>query len=90
MKLVLFLACLLAVFAFAVKETNGDKVVIELYFESLCPACEQFLQTEVKKALSTKDIWQISDVIVHPYGNARTVANGSSWSFTCQHGVREC
>ncbi|CAM6001424.1 unnamed protein product, partial [Sphagnum balticum] len=27
---------------------------------------------------------------LYPYGNARRVQNGSSWSFTCQHGVREC
>lgn len=93
MKVLLFLLSLTLVFSFKIKtvaDAADGKVVIDLYYESLCPACEQFLQTGVKTALGTKDIWKIGDVFVHPYGNARTIANGSSWSFTCQHGVREC
>lgn len=27
---------------------------------------------------------------MYPYGNAKRVQNGTSWSFTCQHGVNEC
>jgi interferon gamma-inducible protein 30 len=73
-----------------VEQPNDDKVYIELYYESLCPYCQQFIEGSLKTAFSTKDIWQIADFRAWPYGNARTVANGSSWSFTCQHGPNEC
>ena len=69
---------------------NGDKVLVELYFESLCPYCQQFILGSLKTAASTKDLWTIADFKAYPYGNARTIQNGSSWSFTCQHGVNEC
>lgn len=88
MKLIVALLCLTAVFSFSIEKTADDKVVIDFYFESLCPYCQQFLESQVTKALATKDIWKISDLFLHPYGNAKSVANGSSWSFTCQHGQR--
>lgn len=69
---------------------NDDKVLVELYYESLCPYCQQFLNNQIKKVVNVKDIWLISDFKLWPYGNARTAQNGSSWSFTCQHGVAEC
>ena len=28
--------------------------------------------------------------MMYPYGNARRTKNGTSWSFSCQHGTREC
>lgn len=90
---VLALLLLVAIAAsFEVKSTKtaDDKVLIELYYESLCPYCQSFLLGQVKKAAATKDLWQISDFRLYPYGNARTVQNGSSYSFTCQHGTNEC
>jgi interferon, gamma-inducible protein 30 len=44
----------------------------------------------LKTAANTQDFWKICDFNLFPYGNARRVQNGSSWAFTCQHGVREC
>ena len=85
--LVVFL-CLALAFSFSMRKADDGKVVIDFYFESLCPYCQQFLAGGVKTALGTKDIWQISDLFLHPYGNAKSIQNGSSWSFTCQHGVR--
>ena len=37
-----------------------------------------------------QDFWKICEFNLYPYGNARKTQNGSSWSFTCQHGPREC
>lgn len=90
MKLLLVLLCAVLAFSFSMKKADDGKVIIDYYFESLCPYCQQFLEGGVKKALGTKDIWKISDFNLHPYGNAKSFQNGSSWSFTCQHGVREC
>lgn len=74
----------------AKQNPNDDKVYIELYYESLCPYCQQFILGSLKTAANTKDLWLISDFRAIPYGNARTTQNGTSWSFTCQHGVNEC
>ena len=87
MNVLLLLLCVAAALTFNIQNVADDKVVIDFYFESLCPYCQQFLEGQVKQALATKDIWKISDLFLHPYGNAKTIQNGSSWSFTCQHGV---
>jgi interferon gamma-inducible protein 30 len=91
MKLFVLLAVALTLCScFEVRSAADDKVLVELYFESLCPYCHNFLVGPIKKALATKDIWLISDFKLYPYGNARTTKNGTSYSFTCQHGVAEC
>lgn len=66
------------------------KVKIDLYSESLCPDCLAFIRGSLKTAANTKDFWKICEFNFYPYGNARRTQNGSSWAFTCQHGVREC
>jgi interferon gamma-inducible protein 30 len=70
--------------------SNDDRVLIELYTESLCPDCLSFILSSFKKAITTADIYKIADIRVYPYGNARWAKNGSTYSFTCQHGAREC
>ncbi len=32
----------------------------------------------------------MADVLFVPYGNAHWAASGDSWTFTCQHGEKEC
>lgn len=85
----LVLAALLAV-SLAISIPNDDRVLIELYEESLCPDCLSFLLSSFKKAINTADIYKIADIRIYPYGNARWAKNGSTYSFTCQHGVKEC
>lgn len=66
------------------------KVKIDFYSESLCPDCLAFIRGSLTTAANTKDFWKICEFNFFPYGNARRTQNGSSWAFTCQHGVREC
>lgn len=86
----------LALFAFyqQPETTNltaeAGKVKIDLYSESLCPDCLAFIRGSLKTAVNTKDFWKICEFNLYPYGNAKRAQNGSSWAFTCQHGVREC
>ena len=40
--------------------------------------------------MKIQDFWKICDFTLYPYGNARRSANGSSWTFQCQHGIKEC
>ena len=37
-----------------------------------------------------QDFYKICDIQLYPYGFTKRQFNGTSWSFTCQHGPREC
>ena len=69
---------------------NDSKVQIDFYTESLCPDCLHFMRGSLKNAANTPDFWKICNFNIYPYGNARRSQNGSSWAYTCQHGIREC
>ncbi|NXI50995.1 GILT reductase, partial [Chloroceryle aenea] len=60
----------------------ASPVELSLFYESLCPACREFL---VKQLFPT---WMLLpkaalNVTLVPYGNAQ-------WQFQCQHGPEEC
>lgn len=50
---------------------NDDRLSVNVYVESLCPGCQEFITTSLKKALNTPEIEKIVNVRVIPYGNAR-------------------
>lgn len=57
MKTVLFITLLLVCtlgFKFNKIVTDGDKVKIDFYYESLCPYCQQFITRSLKVAANTK------------------------------------
>ncbi|XP_029479916.1 gamma-interferon-inducible lysosomal thiol reductase-like [Oncorhynchus nerka] len=76
-------------------ETNATKpntleqsVQVELYYESLCPACRYFLTSQL---LPTWTMLQDAmSVTLVPYGNADESFDGKKYQFTCQHGEEEC
>ena len=63
---------------------------MELYFESLCPYCQDAITGSFAEAFSTPGFLDMADVLLVPFGNAHEYANGDSWTFTCQHGDSEC
>ncbi|TRY61958.1 hypothetical protein TCAL_08269 [Tigriopus californicus] len=70
---------------------QSNPVLVELYYESLCPYCQEFFLNQLN---GTQNILQdsgIMEVRIYPYGNAQQeqLPDGS-WNFTCQHGHREC
>lgn len=68
---------------------KGEKVKIDLYYEFLCPACQQFVHDQLHPTV--QEIGDIMDVTLIPYGNADTTKNpDGSYSFNCQHGPDEC
>ena len=83
LKTILFSLLVLSLYA-------DDRVKIEMYTESLCPDCIQFLTTSFKTAFGTQDFDLIADVTFYPYGNAQESQSGNQWVFTCQHGENEC
>ena len=68
-----------------------EKVQIDLYYESQCPACRDQVTRNFKTAMNTPGFLDMADVRLHPYGNAReTLKSDNTWAFSCQHGEAEC
>merc|ERR1712013_20255 len=67
---------------------DKGKVVVDLYYEALCPDSRDFILYQLFPAwLSLKKIFTINYI---PYGKAYTYNQGDRFRFTCQHGPAEC
>ena len=77
-------------FAVLLTAAVAQKVQVALYYESLCPACQDTITGSFATAFAVPDFIEMADVLLVPYGNAHEAASGDSWTFTCQHGVDEC
>ncbi|KAK3913793.1 Gamma-interferon-inducible lysosomal thiol reductase [Frankliniella fusca] len=63
-------------------------VLVEVYYEALCPDSRSFLLTELLPAY--EKIPEAMNVHLIPYGKAKTTTSGNSFKFECQHGPQEC
>ena len=89
-KSLLILVAINLFLALVIAQSAGGKVQIDLYDESLCPYCREFVTGELKKAINTPNISLIADINIWPYGNAKETKAGGSYNYTCQHGAEEC
>ena len=65
-------------------------VLIELYYESLCPGCRAFITGQLFPVFQKLFSTGIIDIGLYPYGNAQESQEGDKWVFECQHGIEEC
>ncbi|XP_027190767.1 gamma-interferon-responsive lysosomal thiol protein [Cicer arietinum] len=65
---------------------SHNKVSLELYYESLCPYCSNFIVNYLPKIFE-QDLISIVDLKLVPWGNAKLRGNST---FDCQHGPNEC
>jgi len=66
-------------------------IKVELYYESLCPGCRNFITTMLYPAWEKLKDTGIMKVELYPYGNAHQTQNkNGTWEFDCQHGDKEC
>ncbi|KAL5726351.1 hypothetical protein ACHQM5_009402 [Ranunculus cassubicifolius] len=63
-----------------------EKVKVDLYYETMCPGCADFMVNAVPIIFQTGLI-HIVHLNLVPYGNAKLDYNGN---ITCQHGKDEC
>ncbi|KAJ0244704.1 Gamma interferon responsive lysosomal thiol [Hirschfeldia incana] len=75
-KLVFFLSFLLFVFSNNLVAGETQKVKLSLYYESLCPYSQKFINDDLVK-LFESDLHRITDLMLVPFGNAK-------------HGEEEC
>jgi len=75
--------------ALKVPETRKP-VNLTLAYESLCPGCRHFIQTQLWPVYQELKDFLTVDLL--PYGNAHEFYNAKSgkWVFECQHGPKEC
>ncbi|KFK23483.1 hypothetical protein AALP_AAs46213U000300 [Arabis alpina] len=88
-KLVFFFLVCLLLFTFSYDNLvagDSDKVKLNLYYESLCPYCQDFIVDELVKIFKT-DLHTITNLKLIPFGNAKVSPNRT---VTCQHGEEEC
>jgi len=64
--------------------------VIDVFIESLCPDCMDFIGGSFKQFQQAVDHQELAVVNFYPYGNAHESWDGTAWNFDCQHGANEC
>ena len=87
MSFILLITFLVIIYA----KLNDDNLVkVDLYMESMCPACKEYSETNVLDAL--QKVGTIMNFQLYPYGNAQTSFNETTglYTYTCQHGEAEC
>ncbi|KAK3227380.1 hypothetical protein Dsin_007242 [Dipteronia sinensis] len=65
--------------------SRPPKVDLVLYYETLCPACADFITTDLVKIFQT-DLYTIVNFRLVPWGNAKVI----NCTIVCQHGEDEC
>jgi len=87
--LILFITLSHPAFAKPKSVYNKDpNVVVSLYYESLCPYCKSWISDELIPTYEKLQNYMTVEFV--PYGNAQQQEDGDTWTFTCQHGPREC
>ncbi|XP_065854045.1 gamma-interferon-responsive lysosomal thiol protein-like isoform X2 [Euphorbia lathyris] len=65
----------------------SEKVRVSLYYEALCPYCEDFIVNRLVNLFYDKQLLSILNFTFIPWGNAFIQSDGT---FLCQHGANEC
>jgi len=70
---------------------DNKPVIIELYYESFCGGCRDFIAQQLFPAYQKLYSTGIFQIGLYPYGNAEEKQNpDGTYQFKCQHGLEEC
>ena len=88
--LVILCAPLLCTSTSPVKDTPA--VQLNVYFESCCSDCQNFITGTYKQAFYDKDWTNMTNITLVPGGKSNETYNAQtdSYDFSCQHGSTEC
>lgn len=89
MKMLFAVVTLLTFFSLKVDGQQADKVSLGVYYETLCPDSIAFITYQLYPTIQSLGLEKINVDLV-PFGKASWTESGSSISFSCQHGEREC
>ncbi|XP_045498447.1 gamma-interferon-inducible lysosomal thiol reductase-like [Colias croceus] len=65
-----------------------QKIEINVYYESHCPGCREFISGDFKKLV--EKLYDYLNIKTYPFGNAEMDTHGGKVEFRCQHGPKEC
>nr|CAI5824770.1 unnamed protein product [Callosobruchus analis] len=80
-----YIIVLLSVLGFS---QAADKLKVSLYYETLCPGCNYFIQNELYPVYSQFEEYLFLEMV--PFGNAEYKYTKKKWELICQHGPQEC
>lgn len=63
---------------------------VTVYTESYCPGCVEFEAGSLAKFTNNPSKHQLAEVEVIVFGNAHEYKSESGYTYTCQHGEKEC
>jgi len=82
---------------------HTKKVLVEIYYETKCPFCEDLLNTTLREAWDDVELRKSMDIKLYPFGNAANLSKSQVskgyhfWHpdasypvIVCQHGEAEC
>merc|ERR1719427_384529 len=76
---------------FLTAQSNPQPVQVDLYYESLCPYCRQFITEQLYPTWNKLYNTRIFNVSIVPYGNAQEKqVSPDKYEYECQHGPDEC
>ncbi|XP_039287470.1 gamma-interferon-inducible lysosomal thiol reductase isoform X2 [Nilaparvata lugens] len=83
----LWLACIFLQI-FNAHSHSKEVVKVTVFYETLCPDCIDFFVGQIAPAWRDLKTHIKFDLV--PYGHAKQNYTGEQWSFSCQHGEKEC
>merc|ERR1712038_839478 len=71
------------------QDVAAPRVKLDLYYESLCPFCSEFIQQQLYRTHAV--FKKYMEINLNPFGNAEmTESPPGVFHFECQHGAEEC
>ena len=64
---------------------SAERLTVDVYTESLCPDCIDFIKYSLSEATATENIEKMVQIRIVPYGNVKRSVDSETgkWVFDC-------